>query len=234
VLRYKKTLEQRNRVLKEGNSRFHSVLSDFTEALLDSGSRMIHARLAWLQDRSAAVPRLAAHIAPKQPPIGLKYHFRWKAPESTLPSENGDLTQIHFAGHTPLPSLEDLYRSMKASLRSLEHQEWRLGSSLVGPHRDDWFMEMDRNPLRTHGSQGEIRTALLALKLAEIESFRRVTGHRPILLLDDFSSELDLDRRRFLMDFLQTTDLQVFISSTESVGLPGKKFSVVSGVVTPA
>jgi DNA replication and repair protein RecF len=83
--------------------------------------------------------------------------------------------------------------------------------------------------LKGHGSQGEVRSALLALKLCEIELFRGKTGHSPLLLLDDFSSELDRDRRFFLLRFLSGTDLQVFVTTTEdSIGL-GRRFWVSNG-----
>ena len=85
--------------------------------------------------------------------------------------------------------------------------------------------------LKGHGSQGEVRSALLALKLSEIELFRSHTGHLPIFLLDDFSSELDQERRSFLFKFLMETDLQVFVSTTEDAAnvLQGKRYWVQNG-----
>jgi DNA replication and repair protein RecF len=74
------------------------------------------------------------------------------------------------------------------------------------------------------GSQGEIRSALLALKFSEIDHFKEVTGHSPILLLDDLSSELDLFRREKLLKYLGSSDLQVFVTSTEEQNIFGKKF----------
>jgi DNA replication and repair protein RecF len=92
--------------------------------------------------------------------------------------------------------------------------------TLAGPHRDDLALFYGDQPLRGHGSQGETRSALITLKLCEIDLFRRKTGHRPILLLDDFSSELDRSRREFLLRYLFESDLQVFVTSTEEPPLP--------------
>jgi DNA replication and repair protein RecF len=92
---------------------------------------------------------------------------------------------------------------------------------------------LGNQPLRGHGSQGEVRSALLALKLCEIDLFRIETGHRPLFLLDDFSSELDKERRAFLLSYLSESDLQTFVSTTEDSSLLGKKFRVSNGFLTP-
>ena len=101
----------------------------------------------------------------------------------------------------------------------------------MGPHRDDWVLFLEGQNLKVQGSQGEVRSALLALKLAEIDYFRRRTGHRPLLLLDDFSSELDRERRRFLLDFLESTDLQVFVTTTEETALVGSRYWMSKGKI---
>ena len=83
--------------------------------------------------------------------------------------------------------------------------------------------------LKGFGSQGEVRSALLALKMSEIELFRRTTDQLPILLLDDFSSELDERRRSFLLDYLLETDLQVFVTTTDDRTFSGRKYLVNQG-----
>ncbi len=233
LIQYQSILDQRNSVLKDGGRRFYSLLSDFTEPLIEIGSSLTLTRLRWVRDHADKMAEIARKIAPRQSRIGLIYTLKWLEKNEVFLSENSNLSQIHFAGHTPLPSLQDLNALMRAQFARVAPDEQRLGSTLVGPHRDDWSVEYNGKSLRGRGSQGEVRTALLALKLTEIESFRQATGHRPILLLDDFSSELDLERRQYLMSFLESTDLQVFISSTDSVGLPGKKFLVDEGTVAP-
>jgi DNA replication and repair protein RecF len=67
------------------------------------------------------------------------------------------------------------------------------------------------------GSQGEIRSVLLALKLAELEEFEKHTGVQPVLLIDDFSSELDSTRRNFLLNYLKDSELQIFVTSTDDL-----------------
>ena len=69
------------------------------------------------------------------------------------------------------------------------------------------------------------------MKLTELALFRIETGYRPLFLLDDFSSELDRERRSFLMKFLIDTDLQTFVTTTEDAFLVGKRFWVSSGKI---
>jgi DNA replication and repair protein RecF len=83
--------------------------------------------------------------------------------------------------------------------------------------------------LKGHGSQGEIRSVLLALKLAEIELFRESTGIKPVLLIDDFSSELDRNRREMLLKSLLDAELQVFVTGTERPQFEGRYFQVSQG-----
>ena len=108
----------------------------------------------------------------------LVYLSNWVPQINDLSFNNSTLSGVHFTGHGQLPSLELLEQAFWKRLSDLETAEWRTGHSLVGPHRDDWTFFLGSQILKGHGSQGEVRSALLALKLAEIELFRNETGHR--------------------------------------------------------
>ncbi|MBQ4240025.1 MAG: hypothetical protein II672_02820 [Oscillospiraceae bacterium] len=84
-------------------------------------------------------------------------------------------------------------------ISSARGDDIRLGYSTVGPHRDDLELLLDGDPARVYGSQGQQRTAVLALKLAEAGLFRKKLGEEPVLLLDDVLSELDGSRQEFLL-----------------------------------
>jgi DNA replication and repair protein RecF len=149
-----------------------------------------------------------------------------------LSFNNKGLNSVHFAGQGHLPSLELLEQVFWSKVSALEAAERKTGHSLVGPHRDDWAFFLGNQTLKGHGSQGEVRSALLALKLSEIELFRNRTGHRPLFLLDDFSSELDRERRSFLLKYLTETDLQTFVTTTEDSPLYiGKRYWVSNGAI---
>ncbi len=235
VVTYAKLVEQRNALLKDPGGRYRGILTEFTRPLVPLAAAILLERLLWLDRNLSALCEVALRIAPEQPPMGLGYQAKNIEPPGAeiakKNSENGILNGVHFAGHHPLPSLQVIENWLESRFAQLESEELRQGVTLLGPHRDDWWIETGGAPLKGRGSQGEVRTALLALKLTEIGSFRSATGHRPILLLDDFSSELDLRRRRFLMEAITEMDLQVFVTSTEAAGLPGTMFRVEAGRV---
>lgn len=233
--KYHRVLEQRNALLKSDERPSRSLLAGFSEPLAQYGSLIADKRLAWLERLRGRLNDTARMIAPKQPFLRAVYASNWVPKINDLSIPNNDLNLGHFAGQDPRPSLEILEQSFWTRLNALEEAELRTRSSLVGPHRDDWAFFLGDQVLKGHGSQGEVRSALLALKLSEIELFRERTGHRPLLLLDDFSSELDRERRSFLLRFLTETDLQVFITTTEdSVAWNkpiGKRYQVVNGLL---
>src|SRR5260370_29958229 len=84
---------------------------------------------------------------------------------------------------------------MAAAVHNSLAEDLRRGSTSIGPHRDDVRILLDGHEARGYGSQGQQRTAVVSLKLAEAELVARRTGERPVLLLDDVLSELDLERR---------------------------------------
>lgn len=92
-----------------------------------------------------------------------------------------------------------------------------------GPHKDELALFVDDKPLRIYGSQGQQRTAVLALKLAEAELLKEKTGKQPILLFDDIFSELDQRRQRFMK---QRVEEQAFFTMTEYLPQEGLKAHV--------
>ena len=89
------------------------------------------------------------------------------------------------------------------------------GFATVGPQRDDWQLVVGGEALRSFGSQGQVRSAALALRVAEMVRARRELGSCPLFLLDDVSSELDPHRNRQLMELLRDLSAQVVITTTE-------------------
>jgi DNA replication and repair protein RecF len=237
LTKYQRVLQQRNAVLKDENPVSRDILHGFTEPLAQLAAQLTHRRLEWIERLAEHLNETVHRIAPHQPDLRMIYLSNWAPPTDGLCISNNDLGTRHFTGQGPLPSLEILEQAFWKKLAGLEAAEWRSGHSLVGPHRDDWSFFLGNQVLKGHGSQGEVRSALLALKLCEIHLFRIATGHRPLFLLDDFSSELDRERRSFLLRFLAESDLQVFVTTTEDsfgVGqhISGKRFMVSNGSLT--
>lgn len=221
--RYRRVLEQRNSLLRNDGPPHRDLFLGFTEQLIPLAAQILSARWDWINRMRPVLVDSAHKIAPSQAPIDLFYEGSFQDPRERF--------QRIFAGQQQVPSLHLLEQSLMARFREVEAREMRAGSTLIGPHRDDWGIVIGGRDLKGHGSQGEVRTALLSLKLSEIELFQKKTGHRPVLLLDDFSSELDRERRLFLLNFLNQTELQVFVTTTEDAGYPGQVFHVAAGQV---
>jgi DNA replication and repair protein RecF len=229
--KYQRVLEQRNALLKAEGALNSTLLSGFSEQLCLLGVALTQKRLSWIQRLAGRLNETLQKIAPGQLELRLVYLSNWLPAIQDLSINNNKLTSVHFSGQGLLPSLELLERSFWTKVSDLEGAERRAGYSLVGPHRDDWAFFLGNQTLKGHGSQGEVRSALLALKLCEIELFRNSTGHRPLFLMDDFSSELDRGRRLFLLKFLLETDLQTFVTTTEDSSFVGKRFWISHGVI---
>ena len=111
---------------------------------------------------------------------------------------------------------EMFYEKLKDNMQS----EMRRGACLVGVQRDDYVLCLDGRDSKVYGSQGQQRTAILSAKLAEINVVNEEIGDNPILLLDDVMSELDSDRRSFLLKRLR--DIQTVITCTDKQIYEGK------------
>lgn len=228
---YQRLIEQRNALLKQQPGPRRELLRGFSEPLAERAALLTLMRLQWLEKAQNPVNAALQKIAPGQPPVEVAYVSSWVSKIPVFSTTSTEFGHIHFAGLPQLPSLELLRQSFLEKLSALEEVELRSGVTLVGPHRDDWMLFLGDQPLKGRGSQGEIRSTLLALKLSEIQLFRERTGHVPLLLLDDFSSELDQERREFLLDYLIHTDLQVFVTTTAEVECEGRHFRVVEGTL---
>ena len=128
--------------------------------------------------------------------------------------------------------------SLLDTLAARRRQDIHRGSTTSGPHRDELDITLEKMPAKTHASQGQRRSIVIALKAAVLETAREVLGAPPLLLLDDVFSDLDSHRRTMLVEMALEQGGQVFITCTEQEQggktLVGKSavFRVESGQVT--
>lgn len=128
--------------------------------------------------------------------------------------------------------------TFSAELERLRPVDARRGSASIGPHRDDLALRIAGRPVRGIASQGQHRAVTLSLKSAEIEVIGQARGTRPILLLDDVSSELDRERTAALFAFLRDQKGQVLLTTTRpelidtGSDVPRVDFSIRNGVVS--
>jgi DNA replication and repair protein RecF len=189
-------LRQRNALLRSGDL---EELGIWSERFAAAASGVVRSRLAFIE---ALNPLLAQHYAElaQGDRAEVRYQSSW----------------CRGAGEDPA-SAEGLQRALAAR----EREERLRQTTMIGPHRDEVTFLLNDRPLRHHASQGEQRSFVIALKMAEIELARRTRGEPPILLLDDLTSELDPTRNRNLFDYLRQMELQVFITTTSRTALAG-------------
>lgn len=124
----------------------------------------------------------------------------------------------------PVPKTVEDYEK---ELFEAADREIKYGTTLCGAHREDMTVLLNGKNSRDYASQGQQRSLLLAMKLAEGEILKLSTGHYPVFLLDDILSELDTDRRKYLLSELK--ERQVIITSCDSIETSGKLYKVEAG-----
>ncbi len=196
---YHHVLKQRNALLRqvdEGGSRPEQL------ALWDAQLTTLGTRV--MRRRARGIARLL--------PIAQKWH--------TAISGATEILTLTYAPNVPLvdddPTIIQAAFLDKIQQRAIAESQQH--TTLVGPHRDDLFLTINETAARQYGSQGQQRTLVLALKLAELEMIETVVGEPPLLLLDDVLAELDLNRQNQLLEaigdrfqtLITTTHLGVF------------------------
>ena len=132
-----------------------------------------------------------------------------------------------------LDSRQDIAANFLTLLRERRLKDIQRGYTSIGAHLDDLKFFINGKELKLFGSQGQLRTTALALKLSELQFLKAETGEYPLLLLDDVMSELDAARREMLLEFLSRERIQTLITATDRAYFPtklfGKIFSVKAG-----
>jgi DNA replication and repair protein RecF len=171
-------------------------------AQLDELVQYIHSRLTGGTERLHLVYRSSL---PLDGADGLVQHR-----QLPLEAPGGDVDSLP----TVAPSNSGVKAIFRQQLKNRRGEEIDRGMTLSGPHRDDLRFLVGGVDMCTYGSRGQQRTIAVSLKLAELEFIRSETGEEPILLLDDVMSELDEERRQYLMNAVHG-DQQVIITTTD-------------------
>jgi DNA replication and repair protein RecF len=215
---YNKVLEQRNAVLRqiaEGEIR-QDVLPIYTEKLIQLGSAIFMRRAKFLANISRETQRIHYEaLTEGRESIRLDYLPRFSSKKSRIgpngkqnPAALGDWLETH-QGQSELVS-ERFATLLQESLAT----DIARGVTTIGPHRDDWSFQLNGRSLGSFGSRGQQRTAILALKMGEINWMTTMTGERPILLLDEVVAELDEQRRSALLSYVTETT-QAILTATD-------------------
>ena len=210
---YAQALTQRNALLKVlgergGNS---DQLEVWDEALTRLGAQII----VWRIEAVKQIERLAARVHHELTHGAEILRLAYEPAYDPLPKPTGQLgLKIDTVIDRSQLDLTDIRAGFKARLRELRSEEIARGVTTIGPHRDDLRFLANNIDLGDYGSRGQVRTALLALKLAEVDWMKERTGEWPVILLDEVMAELDAQRRADLLKYVGASE-QVLFTTTD-------------------
>jgi DNA replication and repair protein RecF len=240
ISEYNQALSQRNALLKALNERGtrskggnNEQLGVWDEALARLGAQIILWRIQAVQEIERLAARVHHELTRGKEVLRLSYEPAF----DPLPQPDG---QLGLKMDTPVDrsglELEEIRAGFVEKLARLRQEEIARGMTTIGPHRDELRFQANSIDLGNYGSRGQIRTALLALKMAEVNWMKERTGEWPVILLDEVMAELDLERRADLLAYLgkseqvlfTTTDLNLF---TPEFGEAAEIWDVNAGTV---
>jgi DNA replication and repair protein RecF len=209
---YAYILNQYNQVLRQRNALLKKFRKQQAEGGIDESSfKDYDSQLAlWdaqLATAGSRVTRRRARVLERLAPLAQAWH--------TSISGATEVLEVTYAPNVSLEK-DDPEGVQLAFLDKIQRRriaEQSHGTTLVGPHRDEVEFTINQTPARSYGSQGQQRTLVLALKLAELKLIEEVVGEPPLLLLDDVLAELDLSRQNQLLDAIQDR-FQTLITTT--------------------
>ena len=185
---YLKTLEERNTFLKNYESQKYDLLEIYDEKLAEYGFEIYKYRKEFIEKIRSKIKKVHKNITENKEEIDIDY--------------------------TSDCSDKDKFLRLLKERKKLDLIK---GYTTKGVHRDDFNISINDLSVKTYGSQGQNRTSILSLKLSELQVIYDEIGENPILLLDDFMSELDEKRRKNFLENIK--DTQVIITCTDKVEL---------------
>lgn len=220
LVQYNKILLQRNNLLKKikENNKLINMLDMWDEQFAKSAAFIVDKRLKGVHKLNELANTAHNYISGKTENLEIKY---------IMHKNNMNLS--------PNMDYDELCKWYINTLDKCRKNDMFRGSTSIGPHRDDIYFFINGVDLKSFGSQGQQRSSVLSLKLAELEFLKNETGEYPVLLLDDVMSELDDKRRNSLLSFLQKKNIQTLITATDkslfNEEYKNKFFTVVNGKI---
>ena len=232
---YAHILQQYNQVLRQRNALLKAIRKQEQDLRLGiSPNNASHNSvdktqlLLWDEQLAAAgsrVTRRRARVIKRLTPIAQKWHERISGKTETL--------NITYAPNVVWTedSPEQVQQAFLAKIEDRRVAEYHQGKTVVGTHRDEIEFTINETPARYYGSQGQQRTLVLALKLAELKLIEEIIGEAPLLLLDDVLAELDPNRQNQLLetigDRFQTLITTTHVSSFNDLWLKNAQILTV-------
>lgn len=223
LLNYQHLLKQRNTYLKqlqkkEATDRLY--LEILSEQLASLAAKIIKIRVQFICQLNNWAKPMHQAISREAEQLNLKYETSIGLPEALLnQAPTASLAGLTEADRMQNQTIEkDIEAQLLVKFKQLQEREIERGISLIGPHRDDLLVLINEQDVKRYGSQGQQRTCVLSLKLAELECMKAILGEYPILLLDDVLSELDNERQTHLLKAIEKR-VQTFLTTTSLQGI---------------
>lgn len=206
--KYNKILDQRNKLIKDSyyNNELIDTLTIWDQQLVSYGKTIIEKRKSFISELNLIINEVHSKLTNGKENLVIEYE--------------PDVTSEEFEEKLSKNRTKDITYKQTS----------------VGPQRDDFSFVVNGVDIRKYGSQGQQRTAALSLKLSEIEIVKKVTGHIPVLLLDDVLSELDSNRQNYLLStigniqtIITCTGLDDFVNNNFKIN---KVINVVNGTIS--
>ena len=206
ITKYKKVMEERNNLLKEIKLRLKvsKNLDETDTNFLDVYDKLL-SKLNWqiYNERKRVIEKLNNYI----------YDIHLKLTENYI---NNEKLHIKYVSNVA-EDIEKMYNNLsKSRLNDISK-----GYTSLGIHRDDYIISINSLDVSIYGSQGQKKSSIISLKLSELKVIEEVIGEKPVLLLDDYMSELDEKRRLKFLDIIE--DIQIIITTTHKISIDGKE-----------
>ena len=217
ITKYKKVLEERNNLLKEIKIKLkgNRVLEKNDEDFLDVYDKLLSKLNCEIyNERKRVIEKLNNYI----------YGIHLKLTENYI---NNEKLHIKYVSNVE-EDIQKMYNNLiKSRLNDINK-----GYTSFGIHRDDYIISINSLDVSIYGSQGQKKSSIISLKLSELKVIEEVIGEKPVLLLDDYMSELDERRRLKFLDIIE--DIQIIITTTHKISIEGKEntyFYVYNGKI---
>ena len=209
LVQYNKVLNERNILLRNRNTS-SEMLEIYDMQLVEFGYNIIRDRIKYIESLNKYAEKIHSDITSGKEKINFKYI-------------------------STIKDLENIKENFYTILEKNRSKDCDRGITSIGPHRDDFFVYINDIDTKSYGSQGQQRTAVLTMKFSSLEIIKELTGEFPVLLLDDVLSELDFNRKKYILSTIG--QIQTVITCTgiedlyEYLDEKAKVFKVKNGEI---
>ena len=209
LVQYNKVLNERN-ILLRNRSTSSEMLEIYDMQLVEFGYNIIRDRIKYIESLNKYAEKIHSDITSGKEKINFKYI-------------------------STIKDLENIKENFYTLLEKNRSKDCDRGITSIGPHRDDFFVYINDIDTKSYGSQGQQRTAVLTMKFSSLEIIKELTGEFPVLLLDDVLSELDFNRKKYILS--KIGQIQTIITCTgiedlyEYLDEKAKVFKVKNGEI---